>query len=330
MNSKPSTGRIKPIYIIILLLTLVSYDIICQETIFPNVPTRMFFQSSILSGNMEPPYQYRIMKPILGSLLQWVISIFEKDPFKVHTLSYQFIIFFVFLGIYSLFYLFLKLFYTEMICIIGLLMLQIIIPLGITSVWEDGDYYTLLFYLIGLNLIFRNKDYYLPLIIAIGVFNRDQIIFLLVFYIAYLISENKLFKKKSVIIILASCFLWILVYYGMRYKFGFKESVYTISHNTSTNYNAFGNIAVLWICMVSVYVILCIKSFRQSNKFFKLAFASLGIYVILFYFNGIMTQMAKFLPAFLILIPMSLQIFTNEFKGKSNNSKYNPKLQKFL
>lgn len=319
MKLNPSNKTIKPVYFIILQLTLISYYIVCEKTIFPDVPFRIEFQNSILTGNMEPPYQYRIMKPILGSLLQSVISIAVKDPLKVHTLSYQIIIFFVFLGIYSLFYLFLKLFYSEMICIIGLLMLQIVIPLGITSVWEEGDYYTLLLYVIGLNLIFRNEDYYLPVVIAIGIFNRDQIIFLLALYTAYLISENKLFQKKSIIIILASIALWIIIYYALRFKFGFKESVYTIQHNTSTNYHAFWKIASLWICMVSVYVILCIKSFRQSSKFFKLALGCIGVYVIMFYFNGIMTQMAKFLPAFLILIPMGLQVFANEINEGENS-----------
>lgn len=315
VNLKVTNNGIKPVYFFILLLTLISYYTISEKTIFPNVPKRMEIQDSILSGNMEPPYQYRIMKPFLGNLLQKVISKVIKNPLKVHTLSYQFIIFWVFLGIYYLFYLFLKLFYSDTICIIGLLLLAVVIPLGITSIWEDGDYYTLLFYLAGLNLIFRNKDYYLPLVIAVGAFNRDQIIFLLVFYAAYLISEKRFFNKKSLIIMFTSAALWLLVYFGLRYLFGFKESVYTVKHNTISNYYAFGKIIFLWLCMLSGLIILCVKNFKQSSRFFKLAFASIGIYIIIFYFNGIMTQMAKFLPAFLILIPMSLQIF-NDGSGK--------------
>jgi len=34
--------------------------------------------------------------------------------------------------------------------------------------------------------------------------------------------------------------------------------------------------------------------------------------VIFFFFNSILSQLAKFLPAFLIMIPMSLQALTGE------------------
>ncbi len=304
---------VNPVYFVILLLTLVSYQIICEKTIFPDVPKRIEIQNSILSDTMEPPYQYRIMKPYLGYFLQKITTLFITDPVKVHTLSYQIIILIVFAGIYFLFYKFLNLFYPDNICILGLLLLQVVIPLGITSIWEDGDYYTLLFYLIGLNLIFRNKSYYLPLIIFIGITNRDQIIFLLAFYAAYLYAENKLFQKKSLVIIFSSVILWIIGYFGLRLIFGFKTSVYTVKHNTSTNIVEMGEIFSLWICMVSVYVILCIKSFKQSSKFFKASFIFLIVYVILFFFNGILTQLAKFLPAYLIFIPMSLQVLTNNY-----------------
>ncbi len=235
---------------------------------------------------------------------------FFKNPNKVHSLSYQLIIFMVFFGVYSLFYSYLKIFFSDSTCIIGLLLLAILIPLGITSIWEDGDYYTLLFYLIGINCIFRAKDHYLPLIIAIGVLNRSQIIFILVFYAAYLYQQKKLFSKRSIIIMISCIAANFLSFYSLRLYFGFKESPYKVSHEVRTNLDTWFDIATIWTGQVFIYTFLSIVAFKKSPLFFRLSLVSLIVYVIFFFFNSIMSQLAKFLPAYLILIPMSLQVLT--------------------
>jgi len=318
MNFPNSYSKVKPVYFVIFLLTLLSFQTISQYTILPDIDTRINIQDSILSGQMEPPYQYRLVKPILGYSLQSIILTMGTDKIKAHELSYRILIFFVFLGIYSLFYIYLKNFFSDNICMLGLVMLQVVIPLGITSIWEEGDYYTLLIYLIGFNLMLKNKDYYLPFLIAVGIFNRDQVIFLLAFYVIYLYSEGRLFERKSLIIIFSSVILSVFAYLLPRFIFGFKESKYTVHHNTSSNFDLWKQIVELWVGEVLIFVILCLKAFKKSSIFFKISLICLGIYVIIFFFNGIMTQLAKFLPAYLILIPMSLQLFKNEFTGEKN------------
>jgi len=327
MNSANDSKKFTPVLLVILLLTLISFETVSRNTIQPNPQRRMGIQDSILQGQMEPPYQYRIMKPALGLAVQTAISPFIKDKVKSHVFSYRLIIFFVFFGIYFLFYKFLKIFFSDKACIIGLLMLQIVIPLGITSIWEDGDYYTLMLYLIGLNLIFKGKDAYLPMVIFIGEFNRDQIIFLLVFYLIYLISKKELFKPKSIVIISVSVVLWLATYFSMRYFFGFKESIYTFAHNFHSNKSAIVLILELWTAQVLIFVILSIKSFRKSSVFFKCCFLSLIIYFLMFFFNGILSQLAKFLPAYLILIPMSLQYLTDEYTKGKNEIEMKPEVQ---
>lgn len=316
MDKNNNSKKFTPVFFIILLLTLISFETVSRNTIQPDPQRRIRIQDSILTGQMEPPYQYRIFKPVLGYTVQTILSPFVKDKLKSHILSYRIIIFFVFLGIYILFYRFLKIFFTDKACIIGLLLLQIIIPLGITSIWEDGDYYTLLFYLIGLNLIFSRRDIFLPLVFFIGEFNRDQIIFLIVFYMIYLFSKKELFRPKSISIILSSVILWLTAYFSMRYYFGFKESVYTFAHNLHSNKSALTLIIELWVSQVLIFVILSIKSYSRSSVFFRGCLISLAAYAVIFFFNGILSQLAKFLPAYLILIPMSLQFIMNEFTGE--------------
>ncbi|MEO6695646.1 MAG: hypothetical protein ABIY50_11275 [Ignavibacteria bacterium] len=313
--------KIKPVHFLILLLTLISFQTISQYTILPDIGRRINIQDSILSGQMEAPYQYRLVKPFLGYSLQTVFTAMGVDKFKAHEISYRLLIFVVFLGIYSLFYKYLKNFFPDNICMVGLLMLQAVIPLGISSIWEEGDYITLLIYLIGFNLMFKNKDQYMPLLIGVGMFNRDQVIFLLAFYALYLYSENRLFDRRSFFIIFISFSVAVIAYLIPRFAFGFLDSKYTVLHNTSTNITFWKQITELWIAEVLIFVILCLKVFKKSIIFFKISLICLGIYVIIFFFNGIMTQLAKFLPAFLILIPMSLQFFKHEV-----SEEYNPQL----
>lgn len=317
--------RIKTAYVIIVFLSLISFQTVSLFSLFPNVPLRMELQNSIFQGTMEPPYQYRILNPAIAYPIQQIISIVIKDESTAHVFSYQLTSFFILLGIYFLFYLFLINFFTEKTCIIGLMLLYLVMPLGITGVWgEDEDYLTVLFYLIGLYLIFNSKEKYLPLVIATGTFNREQIIFLLAFYSCYALSQNRLFKKETIIIILLSIVSWIGVIYLLRLLFGFKQTKYTVDWNVSENIRIIKSIIVLWSVMVLPFVILCILAFKKSSNFFKYSFISIGIYIILFFFNGFLSQMTKFIPAYLILIPMSLQYLFKEHTGRdvvTNNLK---------
>jgi hypothetical protein len=296
---------------------MISCMLISERTIFPDVPQRMKIESSILGGTMEPPYQYRVMKPVIGNLLQSALSPFIGDEVLRHAFSYQVMIFFVFLGVYFLLYKYLRIFFTENTCILGLLLLQVVIPLGISSIWEEGDYITLLLYLVGLNLMFTGKEKFLPVVIAVGVFNRDQIVYILFLYAAYLLYEGRIKDKKAYLNAAICVVVWLAGYLLLRNIFGFKESVYTIKHNVTTNINTWKSIAELWIAMISVFAFLSIISYKRSNKFFRFALLSLIPYVMIYFLLAIVSQLAKFLPAFLMMIPMSLQVLTNEFTGES-------------
>lgn len=308
----------------IIVLAVISYLNISERTILPDVPKRMEIQSSILSGTMEPPYQYRVMKPLLGKILQTAILPFSGDEEFTHALSYQLLNFAVFLGIYVLLYRYLRNFFSANVCILGMALFAALLPLCITSIWEEGDYITLLLYLAGLSLIFSGREKYLPLIFLIGVFNRDQIIFLLMFYAAYLYSEGRLNDRSARMTALLSALLWAAGYLSLRLIFGFRESVYTVQHNVSTNINTWISAAELWTAMILVFVILSISAFRKSGKYFRFGLLILIPYTVIYFCLAIVTQLAKFLPAYLILIPMSLQVLSGEYTAQ-NNEKEVPK-----
>lgn len=289
--------------------------IVSERTIFPDIPKRMEIERSILDGTMEPPYQYRIMNALAGTGIQKILSPFMQSETERHALSYQIIMFSVFTGIYFLMYSYFRRFFSQGAAVTGMLLFSILLPLSITSIWEEGDYITLLIYLAALNMMFSGKEKWLPLLIAIGMINRDQIIFILAFYLAFLYHEGRLKDKKAWMTVILSAAAGAAVYILLRLIFGFRETVYTVAHNTSSNFSLWKSIVELWIVMISVFAVLSIASFRKSNRFFRAGLVSLIPYCIIFFLLAIITQLAKFLPAYLILIPMTLQKLTGEYTG---------------
>ncbi|HRI84064.1 MAG TPA: hypothetical protein PK536_01315 [Ignavibacteria bacterium] len=300
------------LFLIFLLLTLISHQIISERSITNNELLRIEIQESILSGNMEPPYQYRIMEPLSGYILEPVVSVFAHNKVTRHVYSHKIALFITLFGIFFFMYKYLSLFFSDIISLFGLFLLQILIPLGITSIWESGDYFNLLFFLIALMLIFKRKEKYIPFLIAIATLNRDQSVFITVILAAFLYDRKVLFEKKNILLIIACVAGYAVAYFSMRLYFGFKINPYTISHETSTNITHWFSIAMLWSKQVFIYVIFSILAFKKSPVFFKWSFISLFVYVVFFFFNSIMSQLAKFLPAYLIMIPMTLQLLSGE------------------
>jgi hypothetical protein len=302
---------LKPIYFLILLLTLISYKIVDDMWITPYAISRYIHQTEILNGEAQYPYQYRLLQPGMGVVMQKIIYLIVHNTYRANVYAYRINAFFAFLLIYICFYYFLKMFFSDSTCMIGLLLFQIVIPLTINGIYAEGDFYTFLFYTIGFILMFKSKDYYLPLVFAIGILNREQTIFLMVFYILYLITQKRLFSKKSYIVIALSVIVCVIICIALRWKFGWKYTV--VNKNAANNIVYFwSEVIPLWAAEVFMFVILSLKSFKKCSQFFKYSFIALGLYIILYFFYGYMAELAKFLPAYLIFIPMSLETLTGE------------------
>ena len=224
------------------------------------------------------------------------------------------------MGIFSLFYFYLSKYFTAKSVIVGLLLLQIVIPLSVTGVYMEGEFLALFFYILGLNLIFSKRENYLPLVVGISTLNREQMIFLVVFYVAYLISEKRLFQKRSLRIIIFCIASYTVALFGIIYYFGFRQSdIYAITLHVARNSNVFNllqGIIPLWLANFAGFLLLSIMAFRRTIMFFRLLLVSLVPYVMFFTIGGFLWEMAKFIPAYLVLIPMSLQSLTGEYTLK--------------
>lgn len=316
------------LYLVIILLTLTSSQFIYYYLIYCGPSRndeeaarligyqkqRLEIQTQILSGEAPAHLQYRVFKPAATKILQVILSPLIKDPVRNHINSSRILIYLTFLLIYYFFSKFLRLYYSPEITIIGLLLLWAIIPLSIepNPTWAEGNFYNLLFFAIGMYLMFKNREHYLPILFVFGSLNREQFLFFNVLYATYLISEKRLFRKKGITILTVNFIIWLSVYLGLRFYFGFKPNYSTISFEIHNNIVNWWHISQVWIEEVFIFLILCVLIYRRCNKFFEYSFVSLGLFIILFFMNGHMNELSKFLPAYLIMIPMALRIFAEE------------------
>jgi hypothetical protein len=310
-----------PIFILILILTLISTLYMNLVVVRPYVELRIEHEDSILAGQMDAPYQYRVLQPAISRVVQSLLASSFPTRTMQHIIAYTFLDYATFAGIFFAFLVLLKsVSLPDTSALLGLTLLQVVIPLSITGYDVNGDFITLLFYLIGLNLVFNDREAFLPLVIGIATFNREQIIFLIVFYIAYRLGHPKGLDKRALRVIVLSLVAFIAAYLSMRYYYGFKVSPATpqlhIANNTDPQRLLY--IVLLWSAQVAGYVALCVMAFKRSIRYFKLAFLSLGAYGALFFVNGNLWEMAKFLPAFIIMIPMGLQVITEQYVEASS------------
>ena len=89
------------IFILILILTLISTLYMNLVVVRPNVDLRIEHEDKILSGQMDAPYQYRVLQPILSNALQNLLD-FPSRTLQ-HILAYTLLDYVTFAGIFSLF-----------------------------------------------------------------------------------------------------------------------------------------------------------------------------------------------------------------------------------
>lgn len=319
----------KSVALLILVLGLISAQLIKDQVILPNLLARLEYENAFWNNLAQPPYQYRVLEPMLAKGLQAFFAPLLSAPEPLHAAVYSLLITFVFWGIYTLLAVFLGFYFHETGVLLGLLVFQAVLPLAITGFYMEGDLYTVLFYLAVFLLMVRQQDRFIPILIFFAALNREQTIFLIFLYAVYLYTQQRL-DKPHLILLALNLLIYAGVFLGVRLYFGFKPTPFTWAVHWSNNtnlYNVFLRIIPLWLAEVGGLLVYCGLAFRRSDRFLRLALLSLVPYFISFFFNGNLWEMGKFLPAYLILIPLALQVLTGEYIQLNTPLKQNSILQ---
>ncbi|GAB4456989.1 MAG: hypothetical protein OHK0041_21920 [Anaerolineales bacterium] len=136
-----------------------------------------------------------------------------------------------------------------------------------------------MFFILGLSIIRQEKDGWLPVLMGVGALNREQMVFLLLWYLVHQIGHKALTLRRLGLA-LAGLLIWLAVFTGVRLYFGFKPTPYPFTLHIASNTNIsalFTSILPLWISNVAGFAVLAAFAFRKSDLFHRLAFLSLLI-----------------------------------------------------
>lgn len=325
MNSSEKAGV--KVMLLLLVLALMSAWIHNKLTVKTEgfKPLRMEHHQGVLTGLIEPPYRFRVLAPAAAEGLQALLPSpgeRDTDP-KAERLdaAYFIIVFVSFLVTYGLFFRILRQWFRVSEALVGCLLLFAVIPLSITGFFSDDDFVTLALYVLGFALFMGGRDFLLPVIVLVGTFNREQIVFLVVFWLAYELAEGKLFRWRTLIVLLACVAAFLVPYEVLRHRRGNPPTLYTVRYHLENNLQHFGRLVRVWAVEVLPFVILALAGLRRAPRFFGYALATLPVYVLAFFLKGKMWELAKALPMYLILIPLSLFALFPPAEAKNNETK---------
>jgi hypothetical protein len=300
--------------VLVASLALSSAWYVFKRVIQPNVAAREALVERVLAGSADAPYQYRVLHPLLGHAIEALLPAALGGEWR-HGLAYGALCLGCFAGIYGFFHAWLRTLFSPAPALLGVALLALPLPLAVSGYFVEGDFLTLLAFILGLRLMASGADAWLPLVVAVGTLNREQTVYLAVFYAAQLAARGCLGRRGKQAILLACVAAFLLVYLGVRSWYGPHANPYgiafNVAHNTSPR-TLREAVIPLWLSVVAGPATLAALSFRSTTRFFRLAFLALVPYAVLFFLNGILIELAKFLPAFLVLIPMAVQTLTGE------------------
>jgi hypothetical protein len=125
---------------LVVLFSVVSTTYVGARLIVRFAPERVAFVRLILTDQAESPYQYRVLKPLVGQAIGHLLTPFVGTPIGQHIVAYSLISFIAFLGLYASFGLYLRHLFSEKATLLGLALRQVVIPLSVTGLSMEGDF----------------------------------------------------------------------------------------------------------------------------------------------------------------------------------------------
>lgn len=301
--------------ILLSSFALLSTWYVADKVILSNLAARIEFIGQIRAGQIYAPYQYRILKHALAIPLERLAGAMGADASAQHAFAYTTILLAGFLGVYFLWHAFLRTQFTPAACLLGAALLQAVVPLTITGFMMEGDVLTLLAYVAGLRLMVASHDAWIPPLVAVATLNREQMIYLVVFHALFLHAHDRLLRRRGLLLVALGAAAWAAVFLALRLHYGFRENPFVPTWTSEFNSDPshlLRDIAPLWLAAVVPFAVLALLAWSRAPPFYRMAILSLVPYTVLFYFLGKMDELAKYLPAHLILLPPALHTLTGE------------------
>lgn len=266
--------KMRPVTVIALLLTMISYAIVDVRIIVPKQTGMYELQQSVLSGSEESPLQYSILAPSITFALQKLFgTIVMKNP-EVRLLSFRIAAFSTFFILFFTLGLYLRTSLSGKQTILGLLIMQILLAFVLQNEWTLQAILNLIFFTMGMMLISLRREILLPLIILLGSLNQPQILALILYFIIYKFSEGELINLRTFAVTAVGTVTWVFSQSLLSSFYGLRSYVPDSSGFPETNVPAL-------LIVAFVIFVLCVKGLRGAEKVQRMALMFIPLYIIL-------------------------------------------------
>lgn len=285
------------IYLTLAAATAISHDYLRDRV---GIELREGTHSTLLAGQAKAPSQYRMLIPVLGAGLQRLGFSFHASIVALR---------FGFTALCAgLLHLFLRRWYRDEVCLVGVLVLFSMLPLTyIIYQMAFTDPANLAFTIGALILISRRRDFWLAPLIAISMLNRETMLLIPLVWLLYRWDELPL--VRCIAQFAGYCAIAFAVYFTLRLQFGpiphagaefFAErGLIPLVHNL-TIWRGYLFAAV----MFGVPLTLALRGFSTQPKFMQRGLLFCPFFVIFHLFVAVFLEPRLMLPIFpLVLAP---------------------------
>ena len=304
----------RPWLIVAMLLSIslvIAYQYV-QHIEIPTVEARRQLQQSILDGNAESPYRYRVLVPYLTHGLEATVKLIKPgDTFKLAYAIYDTLA--IFASLTALFY-YLRNWFSQSASLIGALIAAVSMLVGFRDhyyqPWSLLEPATIA---LGLHLIYHKKIGWLAGLIAISTLNRETGIFLAAAYFFPWVLPNpfKTIRKekwKDWLVGLALLLIWALIFWGLRLVLGEAPHIITVKESLGISIQPQNLLLALrqWILFLGIFWLFIPLGFKAAPSFARKMAWLIPAYLVVIMFYAIWFEVRLLMPLYPVLIPIGL------------------------
>jgi len=305
--SDGTTLRLSGALCLAIYLTLASVSAISHDYLRDRVgiETRQGIHQTLLAGEAKAPSQYRMLIPVLGAGLQRLGVSFHASIVALRLA-------FTLLGAVLL-HVFLRRWYPDEICLIGVLALFSMLPLThIIYQMAFTDPANLAFTLGALILISRRNDTWLGPLIALSMLNRETMLLIPLLWLLYRWDELR--PLRCIAQFTGYCAIGFAVYLALRLHFGpipnagaefFSELGRTPLMHNLTIWPGYVFAAI----MFGIPLTLALRNFSALPKFMRRGLSFCPFFVLFHLFVAVFLEPRLMLPIFPLVLAPALASF---------------------
>jgi len=262
----------------------------------------------------DPPNgsnQFRVLAFWIPELVHRVFG----GPIFASYLMVRFV--FTFLTL-CVFHLFLMKWFDHQKAFLSVVLLAAIMPITYMRVFQEADVIVLLFFIIGMWLVSYRKLIPLAILIFIGTFAKESIVFLIPLY--FFVTWDKKQKTRVVIYCLFLSLVWLGAFYITREALyeGYNNKLWQLPHNieqmaTFFKYNLLLNSRFLYIPLFGIFWILPFIRLKEKPHFFRRAAPFIIVFTVIHFILGWPEETRIMLPLAFVVVPSGmLTLFSNK------------------